>query len=192
VLTTDENDRDGESGEAIVCGERLSGKTAMERAGIPRIVLEAKEGLALNNGTAISTAITILAAADAHNLVEHAALAVSLTLEAIRGASNAFDARIHDAARHHGQKEIAARVRALTHGSRLVEKAQRVQDAYSIRCAPQVITRSSLSKTKTARHCQAGIFTAKQLRWQPRFWQSRLQKSVPSANGALFGCLTEN
>ena len=139
VLSTDENDNDADSGSAMFCGERLSGKEAMARAGIPRVILEAKEGLALNNGTAISTAITLLAADDAHNLIQHAALAVALSLEAIRGASNAFDARIHDASRHYGQREIAARIRALIQHSRLVDKVQRVQDAYSIRCAPQVI-----------------------------------------------------
>lgn len=139
VLSTDENDRDDESGGAIYQGERMSGKRAMELAQLPRLILEAKEGLALNNGTAISTALILLAAQDAYNLVEHAAVAVALTLEAIRGASNAFDERIQNASRHHGQAQIAARVRELTHGSRLVDKAQRVQDAYSIRCAPQVI-----------------------------------------------------
>ncbi len=139
VLSTDEHDRDDESGEAIFRGERMSGKLAMERAGIPRLILEAKEGLALNNGTAISAALTLLAAHDTHTLIEHATLAVSMTLEAIRGASNAFDPRIHDAARHLGQKQIAARVRELTRGSHLVDRVHRVQDAYSIRCAPQVI-----------------------------------------------------
>lgn len=139
VLSTDENDLERESGEAMYQGERVSGKLAMQRAGIPRLILEAKEGLALNNGTAVSTAIIALAAHDAQNLIEHSALAVALTLEAMRGASHAFDARIHDASRHHGQKEIAARVRELTRGSHLVDKAQRVQDAYSIRCAPQVV-----------------------------------------------------
>ncbi len=139
VLSTDENDLERESGEAMYLGERVSGKIAMQRAAIPRLILEAKEGLALNNGTAVSTAIIALAAHDAQNLIEHSALAVALTLEAMRGASHAFDARIHDASRHHGQKEIAARVRELTRGSHLVDKAQRVQDAYSIRCAPQVV-----------------------------------------------------
>ncbi len=139
VLSTDDQDLDEESGEALFRGERMSGKTAMARAEIPRVILEAKEGLALNNGTAISTAITTLAAHDAQNLIEHAALAVALTLEAMCGASDAFDARIHEAARHPGQRQIAARVRELIQGSRLVDKAQRVQDAYSIRCAPQVI-----------------------------------------------------
>jgi histidine ammonia-lyase len=139
VLSTDEQDRDDESGAAFFRGERVSGKIAMERAGIPRLILEAKEGLALNNGTAISTALTLLAAADARNLITHSAHAVGLTLEALRGASNAFDARIHDAARHRGQQEIAAQLRALIQGSQLVDKARRVQDAYSLRCAPQVL-----------------------------------------------------
>lgn len=139
VLSTDENDRDDESGAALYRGERMSGKAAMALANLPRLVLEAKEGLALNNGTAVSAAITLLAADDARNLVAHSALAVALTLEAIRGASNAFDPRIHDAARHRGQQEVAERVREYIQGSRLVDKGQRVQDAYSIRCAPQVI-----------------------------------------------------
>lgn len=138
VLSTDEKDDDAESGAAIFQGERLSGKTAMARAAIPRLILQAKEGLALNNGTAVSTALTLLAAADARNLIAHSALATALTVEAVRGAANAFDARIHDAARHRGQQEIAAQIRAWLQGSQLVDKAQRVQDAYSIRCAPQV------------------------------------------------------
>ncbi|HZQ05587.1 MAG TPA: histidine ammonia-lyase [Anaerolineae bacterium] len=139
VLSTDDQGREDESGMALLRGELMSGKAAMEHAGIPRLILEAKEGLALNNGTSVSAALTVLAAVDARNLVEHSALAVAMTLEAVRGASNALDARIHDAAHHPGQKEIAARIRQLTSGSQLLNKAARVQDAYSIRCAPQVI-----------------------------------------------------
>lgn len=139
VLSTDPADRDDESGRAFFDGELLSGKQAMAHAAIPRLILEAKEGLALNNGTAVSTALAALASADAHNLVAHAALAVSLTLEAVRGASAAFDARLHLAAHHRGQQDIAARIRALTRDSALLDRAHRVQDAYSIRCAPQVI-----------------------------------------------------
>jgi histidine ammonia-lyase len=139
VLSTDARDLERESGEASFQGERLSGKAAMARAGIARVVLEAKEGLALNNGTAISTALAVLAARDASNLIDHSALAVALTLEAIRGAANAFDDRIHAAAHHPGQRGFAGRVREYIRGSRLVDKGGRVQDAYSIRCAPQVI-----------------------------------------------------
>ncbi|HEX7592716.1 MAG TPA: aromatic amino acid lyase, partial [Anaerolineae bacterium] len=71
VMTRDAADRDDESGEAIYRGERVSGKRAMELAGIPRIELQAKEGLALNNGATVSAAIAALAIADAENLARH-------------------------------------------------------------------------------------------------------------------------
>lgn len=139
VMTRDESNAEAESGQALYEGERLSGKAAMERAGIARIVLEAKEGLALNNGTSVSAALAVVAAHDSRNLLEHAIRALALTLEAVRGASNAFDARIHRASRHRGQQLVAEKVRTLVQGSQLVDRAHRVQDAYSIRCAPQVI-----------------------------------------------------
>lgn len=139
VMTRDESDGEADSGEALYRGERLSGKAAMERAGIERVVLEAKEGLALNNGTSVSAALAVVAAHDARNLVTHSILALALTLEAVRGASHAFDERIHRAARHQGQQQVAEEVRALVRGSQLVDRAHRVQDAYSLRCAPQVI-----------------------------------------------------
>lgn len=139
VLSADQDDRDEDSGQALYQGECLTGKAAMARAGIPRLVLEAKEGLALNNGTAISAALAVVAAHAARNIIRHAALAVAMTLEAVRGASSAFDARIHAAARHRGQQTIASLVRGLTRDSGLLNKTGRVQDAYSIRCAPQVI-----------------------------------------------------
>ena len=139
VMTRDAADRDDESGEAIYHGEKMSGKRAMELAGIPRVELQAKEGLALNNGATVSAAITALAIADAENLARHADLSLSLSLEAIRGCSSPFDARIHRAAGHAGQIAPAQNVRALTEGSRLIDSTSRVQDAYSFRCAPQVI-----------------------------------------------------
>jgi histidine ammonia-lyase len=139
VMSTDAEDEDGQSGEAFYQRERLSGKQAMGRAGIPRIVLEAKEGLALNNGTSISAAIAAVAVVDSQNLVANSQVAVALTLEAVRGVSAAFDDRIQRAARHRGQQSVAARIRELTQGSRMLDSTSRVQDAYSIRCAPQVI-----------------------------------------------------
>ncbi len=139
VLSRDAEDRDNESGEAIYRGERTSGKRAMELAGIPRIELQAKEGLALNNGATVSAAIAALAIADAENLARHADLALALSLEAIRGRSSAFDERIHRAAGHAGQIATAQNVRALINGSQLIDSTPRVQDAYSFRCAPQVI-----------------------------------------------------
>jgi histidine ammonia-lyase len=111
----------------------------MELAGIPRVELQAKEGLALNNGATVSAALAALAIADAENLARHADLAVALSLEAIVGRSSPFDEHIHHAAGHAGQIETARNIRALIEGSRLVDSTSKVQDAYSLRCAPQVI-----------------------------------------------------
>ena len=139
VMTRGAPDRDDESGEAVYHAERMSGQRAMERAGIPRVELQAKEGLALNNGATVSAAITALAIADAENLARHSDLSLALSLEAIRGCSSPFDERIHRAAGHAGQITTAQNVRALIEGSRLLDSTPRVQDAYSFRCAPQVI-----------------------------------------------------
>jgi histidine ammonia-lyase len=126
-------------GEAQYRGERLAGAEAMRRAGLELVVLAAKEGLALNNGTSVSAALGCLALADAENLVDHAEIALAMTLEAVGGASRAFDARLHRARNHRGQQVSAAHVRRLIAGSELVDSGRRVQDAYSLRCAPQVL-----------------------------------------------------
>ncbi len=139
VLSRDEEDRDDQSGEALYRGERMSGKQAMELAGIPRVELQAKEGLALNNGTTVSAAMAALAVADAQNLAAHAEIAAALSLEAIRGLSSPFDERLNRATGHAGQQATAAHIRALFAGSQLIDSTKRVQDAYSFRCAPQVI-----------------------------------------------------
>ncbi len=139
VMSRDEADIEEESGFAWFEGKRLSGKRAMELAGIPRIELQAKEGLALNNGTTVSAAMAALAIADATNLVDHSEAALAQSLEAIRGLSSAFDERIHSAAGHAGQQTVAQHVREWIEGSGLVDSSTRVQDAYSFRCAPQVI-----------------------------------------------------
>lgn len=139
VLSRDVEDREDESGEATYSGERMSGKRAMELAGIPRLELQAKEGLALTNGATVSDAIAVLAVADAENLARHSEIALALSLEALRGLSAPFDERVQRAAGHAGQLETARNIRALIDGSRLIDSSNRVQDAYSFRCAPQVI-----------------------------------------------------
>ncbi len=139
VMSRDADDREEESGEAWFQGERMSGKRAMERAHIPRLELQAKEGLALTNGATVSAALAALALADAEHLVRHADIAVALSLEAIVGRASPFDERIHRAAGHAGQIETARNIRALIAGSRLIDSTRKVQDAYSFRCAPQVI-----------------------------------------------------
>ena len=138
-LSTDEAGRDDESGLAWFQGQQLSGKAAMAAAGIPRLVLGPKESLALNNGATFSAALAVLAVVDARNLLSASEVGLALALEALCGASAAFDPRLHAARGYAGQQQVAARVRALIAGSSLVDSAGRVQDAYSIRCAPQVI-----------------------------------------------------
>lgn len=139
VLSRDEEDREDASGEAMFRGERMSGKRAMELAGIPRVELQAKEGLALNNGTAVSAALAALTVYDAESLAAHAEVATALSLEAIRGLASPFDERLNAATGHAGQRIAATHIRNLITGSRLLDSTRRVQDAYSFRCAPQVI-----------------------------------------------------
>jgi histidine ammonia-lyase len=138
VFTTDELDRDEDSGEAEYRGQVMSGKQAMQAAGLQRIQLGAKEGLAINNGATFSAAMGALAVFDAGVMIETADMALAMTLEATLGCSSAFDARIHTARGHAGQIKVARSIRRLTTGSTLIDAANRVQDAYSLRCAPQV------------------------------------------------------
>ncbi|HEM62654.1 MAG TPA: aromatic amino acid lyase, partial [Chloroflexi bacterium] len=144
--------------EVFYGGQRLPARDALEAVGISPVEfkLAAKEGLALINGSTVTLAIAILAAHDARQLLANAEIALALSLEAMRGELAAFDPRIHEARPHHGQGTTADIVRRLTTGSqRCTEAARqvalpdegrlpaqtiaaRVQDAYSLRCAPQV------------------------------------------------------
>jgi histidine ammonia-lyase len=129
-------------GEAIYRGERLPGRTALDRAGIEPVRLEAKEGLALLNGTQALTAVGALALWRATRLAGLADVAGAMTLAALLGTPVAFDQRIHAARPHPGQGIVAARLRALLEGSDVADGRRtapaRVQDAYSLRCMPQV------------------------------------------------------
>lgn len=98
----------------------------------------AKEGLALSNGATFSAALLALAVADAGHLAQVADRAAALSLEAACGCARAFDPRVHAARGQAGQIESAAHIRSLLEGSRLVDSAGAVQDAYSLRCAPVV------------------------------------------------------
>ncbi|HLF25249.1 MAG TPA: histidine ammonia-lyase [Anaerolineae bacterium] len=139
VFTTDAADRDEESGAALFAGRRLSGKAAMRDAGIPRLILGAKEGLALNNGATFSAALGALAVSDAEVLLDNAIIAATLSFEALRGVSRALDERLQRVRQQTGQIEVAARIRALIAGSTLVDSTDRVQDAYTLRAIPQVL-----------------------------------------------------
>lgn len=129
-------------GEAEFGGEVGPASVWMERAGITPLTLESKEGLALINGTQATTAIGILALLRAERALETAEVAAAMSLEALLGTPEAFRAEIHDARPHWGQARSAERLRALLDGSEIRESHRegdaRVQDAYSLRCVPQV------------------------------------------------------
>lgn len=126
-------------GEAYLGGERLPGSAALARAGLTPVVLEAKEGLALINGTQVMTATGALALADAIETLEAADIAAALAMEGLAGLREALDPRLQEARGHPGQIVTAARVLSLLEGSQLAGRAgSRVQDAYSLRCIPQV------------------------------------------------------
>lgn len=138
-------DLEVDSGEALVDGEVVSGLAAMQDAGIARIALDAKEGLALTNGTSFSTALAALAVHDAAALVETAEITAAMSIEALLGFGDAFLPQIHDARGQAGQIAAAAHLRELLAGSGLVDGnettdpvRQPPQDAYSLRCIPQV------------------------------------------------------
>ena len=129
-------------GEAVVQGERMDGASALERAGLQRVVLEAKEGLALNNGTQAHTGIGILALLRAERALETLEVSGAMSLEGLRGTPDAFDAALQRVRPQPGQQVSAARLRTLLADSEIRESHRhgdpRVQDAYSLRCMPQV------------------------------------------------------
>jgi len=131
-------------GEAILQGRKVSGGEAMHTATIAPLQLEAKEGLALLNGTQAMLALLALGLREAEIAVDTADVAAALSLDALRGSPAAFDERIAAARPYAGHAITARNLRRLNEGSaireshRAIEKDKRVQDAYSLRCAPQV------------------------------------------------------
>lgn len=129
-------------GSVVQHGVSYEATALFERLGVAPVVLEAKEGLALINGTQAHTAVAALAFAELERLWRAAHVATALSLEALLGTPDAFDARIQDARGQNGQRASAALLRALLSGSEIRESHRhgdpRVQDAYALRCAPQV------------------------------------------------------
>jgi histidine ammonia-lyase len=128
-------------GEAEFEGAVMPGADALRRAAIEPLTLAAKEGISLINGTQAMLAIGSLELEAAQVLSESADSICAMTLDALRGTPRAFDERIHAARPHAGQMESAARLRRLLEGSAIRQShiaCRRVQDAYSLRCAPQV------------------------------------------------------
>ncbi|PYO52007.1 MAG: histidine ammonia-lyase, partial [Candidatus Rokuibacteriota bacterium] len=128
-------------GEATVDSVRLPSREALRRAGLEPLTLEMKEGLALLNGTHLMAGLGVLLVDEADRLARLADIAGAMSLEALMGSHAAFDWRIHALRPHPGQIEVAANLRALTRDSAIIASHRdctRVQDAYSLRCMPQV------------------------------------------------------
>jgi histidine ammonia-lyase len=127
-------------GEAEYDGEILPAGEALARAGLTPVTLAAKEGLALTNGTTVMTAVGVLETIRARKFAELADVSGSLTLEALHGTVSAFDERIHALRPHPRQIECAANLRRILSGSGFVREFDPtdVQDAYTLRCMPQV------------------------------------------------------
>ncbi len=125
-------------GQPIRIEDNSQALPALLGLNLSKCPLEPKEGLALTNGATFSAALLALAVHDASSLSDTADTAAGLAAEAMLGCARAFDDKIHQARRQRGQIESASRLRALLTGSKLLERAEEVQDPYSIRCAPAV------------------------------------------------------
>lgn len=126
------------SGIADFNNERLPGKEALKKAGLEPVILKAKEGLALLNGTQAMTAIAALAVFDAEYLIRVANLATALSMEVHKANIDFLHPKIHQARPHEGQIQVAESIRDTLTGSKQVRKNIGVQDSYSLRCAPAV------------------------------------------------------
>ena len=127
-------------GKAEFGGETVNGAEALKRAGLSPITLAAKEGLALTNGTTVMTAVGLLETAHAKRLADLADVSGCMSLEALHGTLDAFDARIHSLRPHPRQIDCAENLRDILEGSEFVRgfDPTNVQDAYTLRCMPQV------------------------------------------------------
>jgi len=128
-------------GEAERAGSRMSGAEALKRAGIEPVELQSKEGISLLNGTQAMLAVGCLELEQAERLAHAADVICAMSLDGLKGTPRAFDPRIHQIRPHPGQRDSAANLERLLAGSEIRQShitCRRVQDAYSLRCAPQV------------------------------------------------------
>ena len=151
-------------GEVMFEGERITGQVALQRAGLAPIALQAKEGLALINGTHLMEAMAVLALADARRLLRAAEVACAMSIEALMGSHMPLDARIHARRGQVGQQVSAERLRRLVAHSEINPShadCPRVQDPYTMRCAPQVLgaVRDALTYCGDVIECELGAVT---------------------------------
>src|SRR5256714_1931988 len=152
-------------GEAFFDSQRLASADALQLAQIEPLQLEVKEGIALLNGTQAMAAVGGLALWRAERVARVADVAGAMTLEALKGTPAAFDERIHSARPHRGQIEVATHLRAMLRESQIreshVDNDSRVQDAYSLRCMPQVhgAVRDALAHAREIVEIESGSAT---------------------------------
>lgn len=138
-------------GEAFYKGERLHGGEAMKRAGIEPVVLGYKEGLGIINGSQMVTGQSALIIYDTERFMKTAQIASAMTIDVLRSVEKAFDERLHKARPYRGQIIVAENIRRLYEGSEIIaDLSGKVQDGYSLRCTPQVLS-PSLDALKYAR-----------------------------------------
>ncbi len=128
-------------GEAFFDGRKMSGAEALQACGLTPVRLESAEGLALVNGTQVMTAIGALAVNDAQRLSRLADVAAAMTLEVLMGSRTEFNPKLHQARPHPGQIAAAANMERITRSSEIISShsdCSRIQDAYTLRCSPQV------------------------------------------------------
>lgn len=139
-------------GEVFYKGRKMKANTALRIAGLQPLVLQAKEGLALINGTQAMLALGVVACLQAERLADQAEAIAAMTFQALRGIIDAFDERLHKTRGFREQTGVARRLNRYLHGSQLTirQGGRRVQDAYSLRCIPQVhgAVRQTLIETK--------------------------------------------
>ena len=138
VFTCNQENSVKDSGSAFYKGEIYPGGMAMKKAGLERLVLDHKDGLAIINGASFTAAALAIACFDAAFACDLADIAASISIEALLGKSDPYDPRLHAARGMAGQIASAANIQKLIKGSNLVNSHAHVQDAYSLRCAPQV------------------------------------------------------
>jgi histidine ammonia-lyase len=127
-------------GEAFYKGERLPGAEALKRAGIEPIVLHARDGLAMINGSNVIAGMSALTVHDVHRWIKMSEIAAALTLEVLNANMKAYDERVHKTRGYPGALESAANILRITEGSEmLAQSGKKVQDAYSLRSTPQVV-----------------------------------------------------
>jgi len=173
-------------GEAFYQGERMPGGEALRKAGLQPTVLGAKEGLALLNGTQAMTAVGGLAVARAWRVAQLADLAGAMSLEALMGTPAAFDERIHLARPHSGQVAVAEHLTRLLADSEIRDSHRehdtRVQDAYCLRCMPQVhgAVRGVLDHVRSVLEVETGSATDNPLIFPANSLGSELPEAVIS------------